>query len=145
MKKVIKYLIIFLIIFLSCVLYYTVNWLYATFGNLTINEVVFQLKVPMKGTNTDFIYDYMKNELLYIIGSSIIIFLLVALPIKDEEKISRKDKRRKRRAKRMKKDTGLMVICSAQRRISQLIHLKSKYIFKLAVSIALLVISIKFL
>ena len=141
MKKFIKYFIIFFIIFLSCVLYYTVNWLYATFGDLTINEVVFQLKVPIKGTNTDFIYDFMSNELWYIIASSIIIYLLVALPKREGKEENRRIRRRKRRAKRMKDDTRLTIISGGQKIIQKLLDFKSKYIFKLAVSITILVMS----
>ena len=34
----------------------TIEWLYDTFGHLSMDEIIFHLKVPMEGTNTDIIF-----------------------------------------------------------------------------------------
>lgn len=65
MKK--KNLAIILIIFISFTIIISVNWLYNNFGNLSFEEIIFHLKVPLEGTNDSFIFNYIKEALPKII------------------------------------------------------------------------------
>ena len=83
MKKtvlgIIKNLLILLILLFSFALVFTINWAYDTFGNLTLEEIVFNLKVPLQGTNKDFFVDYIKNVLPYILGLTIGTFIILSI------------------------------------------------------------------
>ena len=95
MKNIIKHIFMFIILLFSFTLLFTVNWLYKTFGNLTLEEIAFQLKVPMDGANTDFYYNYAINVLPYILISTIASFLFFCF-------IFKKKKYKLQKAKRMK-------------------------------------------
>lgn len=134
MKNAIKHIIMFIIILFSFTLIFTVDWLYKTFGNLTLEEVVFQLKVPMEGTNTDFYFDYAKNALLYILISTIATFTILCFLFK-------KKKFKKPKAKRMKgshADTGTSLVVYKKFRIDP------KFMRKIICTLAILVISISY-
>lgn len=134
MKNAIKHIIMFIIILFSFTLLFTVNWLYKTFGNLTLEEVVFQLKVPMEGTNTDFYFDYAKNALPYILISTIATFTILCFLFK-------KKKFKKPKAKRMKgshADTGTSLVVYKKFRIDP------KFMHKIICTLAILVISISY-
>lgn len=61
-----------------------IEWLYDTFGHLSMDEIIFHLKVPMEGTNTDIVWDCMKECLWkVIIPVGIISFMLIYPMIKD--------------------------------------------------------------
>ena len=61
-----------------------IEWLYDTFGNLSMDEIIFHLKVPMEGTNTDLIGGCIKQCLLKaVIPVVIISFMLIYPMIKD--------------------------------------------------------------
>lgn len=53
-----KNIITILLVFLSAFLLFSFYWLYANTGNVTVEQLLFHLKVPIKGTNTDMIWDY---------------------------------------------------------------------------------------
>ena len=132
MKKIIKDVIIYIILFLSFTIIFTVNWLYKTFGNLSLEEVVFQLKVPMVGTNTDFYFDYAKNALPYIVICATAFFLIVLFLFKTK-------KYKKPKAKRMKeshvnKEMGLVIY--------KRFRINTKTFWKYVCSLTILVISI---
>lgn len=61
MKKKMAYTITVVCILLAVMLAVVINWLYNSFGNLTINEVIFQLKVPMQGTSTQQVWEFFKQ------------------------------------------------------------------------------------
>ena len=62
----------------------TVDWLYDTFGHLSMDEIIFHLKVPMEGTNTDIIFTFFKQCLLKVIfPTAIISFVLIYPMVKD--------------------------------------------------------------
>lgn len=134
MKNTIKHIIMFIILLFSFTLMFTVNWLYKTFGNLTLEEVVFQLKVPMEGTNTDFYFNYAKNVLPYILISTIATFTLLCF-------IFKKKKFKKPKAKRMKgthSDPGTSLVVYKRFRID------TKFLFKVICSLVILAISIRY-
>lgn len=62
----------------------TIEWLYDTFGHLSMDEIIFHLKVPMEGTNTDIIWTFMKEcALKVIIPVGILSFMLIYPMLKD--------------------------------------------------------------
>jgi len=78
MKKKTAYIIIIVCLIISVTTTIIINWLYNAFGNLTINEIIFQLKVPMQGTNTQMIWDFLiKCPWKIIAITAILIFALI--------------------------------------------------------------------
>lgn len=62
----------------------TVEWLYDTFGHLSMDEIIFNLKVPIQGANTDIIYTFVKECLWKLImPTAIISFVLIYPMVKD--------------------------------------------------------------
>lgn len=101
MKKRKSVVCILIILFLLIAFGMTVGieWAYDTFGHLSIDEVIFHLKVPMEGTNTDLIWTFAKQCLWKVIVPTIIIsFVLIYPMVKDlkiiEDKIHTSEKRR---------------------------------------------------
>ena len=133
MKNTIKHIILFLILLFSFTLIFTVDWLYKTFGNLTLEEVLFQLKVPMEGTNTDFYFDYIKDVLPYILICSISVFAILCLLFKK--------KKFKQKAKRMK---GSHVDTETSLVVYKKLRVDPKFICKIICTFAILVISLSY-
>ncbi len=132
MKKtvlgIIKNLLILLILLFSFALVFTINWAYDTFGNLTLEEIVFNLKVPLQGTNKDFFVDYIKNVLPYILGLTIGTFIILSI-------IFKKKKIKPKKAKRMKEKTTSLVIYKK-------FKINFRYLLKLTTCIIILVCSV---
>ncbi len=84
MKKRIACIVIVICLLIAFGATVTVDWLYDTFGNLSMDEIIFHLKVPMEGTNTDIIFTFVKQCLWkVIIPTAIIAFALIYPMIKD--------------------------------------------------------------
>lgn len=66
-----------LIILISIAMIISINWLYNNFGNLSFEEIVFHLKVPLEGTNDSFIFNYLKEALPKIIIYTILICVIL--------------------------------------------------------------------
>ena len=81
MKKKIMCTLIIICIFLGFTAIVGTQWLYDTFGNLSMDEIIFHLKVPMEGTNTDLIFQFFKDCTLRIIVPTIIISFILIYPI----------------------------------------------------------------
>ena len=47
---------------LSVLLALSVRWMFATWTNLSMDELVYHLTAPLDGTNTDMIWDYMTRQ-----------------------------------------------------------------------------------
>ena len=62
MKKRIAYIVIVVCLLIAFGATVTINWLYETFGHLSMDEIIFHLKVPMEGTNTDIIFTFFKES-----------------------------------------------------------------------------------
>lgn len=61
-----------------------IEWLYETFGNLSMDEIVFHLKVPMEGTNTDLVWVCIKQCLFkVVVPVAILSFMLIYPMVKD--------------------------------------------------------------
>ena len=95
-KKIIAILIVvcLLIAFGATV---TIEWLYETFGHLSMDEIIFHLKVPMEGTNTDIVYLYIKECLWKVILPTLIISIILIYPMLKDIKIINKIHTSKRR------------------------------------------------
>ena len=93
-KKIISALIIICLLIAFGTLV-TVEWLYDTFGHLSMDEIVFHLKVPMEGTNTDIVWTYIKQcSLKIIIPTALISSILIYPMMKDVKKIKTSQKKR---------------------------------------------------
>ena len=73
----IKNFIVFIILLMSYTLLFSMIWVYNTFGNIGLEEIMFQINVPMTGTNTDYYYNYAQNALTYIILCTFFSFLVI--------------------------------------------------------------------
>lgn len=127
MKKFItflKNLLIFIIVLFSFILIFTIDWLYKTFGNLTLEEIVFQLNVPFTGSNTDYYYDYAQKALPLIIICTVISFIIICMFFK----------RKKIKGVHFTENTSLIVY--------KKFRIDTKFLGKLAVSILVLIGSI---
>ena len=64
MKNKKKLILIYIIILLSILLVNTADWFLAIFDGLSIEEILFHLKVPLTGSNNDFFSDFLKGPFL---------------------------------------------------------------------------------
>ena len=72
-KKRISNIAIVICVFIAVTATIVIDWLYDAFGNLSINEIVFQLKVPMQGTSTQLVEDFLiKCPWKIILGTAIL-------------------------------------------------------------------------
>ena len=98
-KKMIIGLIIIILLLIAFGTTVTIEWLYDTFGHLSMDEIIFHLKVPMEGTNTDIIFIFLKECLLKVIIPTVIIaFILIYPMVRNlkfiDDKIHTSEKRR---------------------------------------------------
>ena len=83
-EKRIAYIVIVVCLLIAFGTTVTINWLYETFGHLSMDEIIFHLKVPMEGTNMDIIFTFLKECLWKVILPTIIIsFALIYPMVKD--------------------------------------------------------------
>ena len=86
MKKRIAKILIVIFLLIAFILTISIEWLYNNFGNLSMEEIIFHLKVPMQGTNTDMIWKYIAQCPWKIIILTAIMSMLLINPIKKEPK-----------------------------------------------------------
>lgn len=134
MKNIIKNVIVFVILFLAFTLVFSTNWVFSLFGNISIEEIIFQIRVPMTDANTDYYFNFATKALPLIVISTVGSFVLLNLIFK---------KRKKRFPKRMKgahyetSETSLVVYKS--------FRIDFRFVGKLVISCLALVISINYL
>lgn len=84
MKKLIPSIVIVICLLIAFGATVTIEWLYDTFGHLSMDEIIFHIKVPMEGSNTDIIWTFAKQCLWKVtIPTTIIAFALIYPMIKD--------------------------------------------------------------
>ena len=84
MRKKIACIIIVICLLIAFGATVTIEWLYDTFGHLSMDEIVFHLKVPIEGTNTDLVWVCIKECLWKVIlPVGVISFMLIFPMIKD--------------------------------------------------------------
>jgi len=88
-KKVVS-IVIVVSLFIAFTLLISVEWLYENLGGLSIDEIVFHLKVPMKGTSTDMIWKYLIQCPWKIIVVTAIVSGMLIYPMKKDLKIINK-------------------------------------------------------
>ena len=86
MKKNVAYVIIVVCVLIAVAGTVAIDWLYKAFGNLTIDEIIFQLKVPMKGTSPQMIWEFLKQCPWKIIVLTTILTFLLIYPIQKNKK-----------------------------------------------------------
>lgn len=75
--NIVKNVIVAVILFVAFLLLFSMDWILNNFGLLTPEKLIFQLKVPLKGTNTSFIRSFILASLLpSVLLASIFIFLI---------------------------------------------------------------------
>lgn len=60
----------FLFVILAFIITFSINWFKVTFSDVSLEQLLFHLKVPLEGSNMDFIFDYfnwMKDYIIYLI------------------------------------------------------------------------------
>ena len=70
-------LFIISLIFLAEFLFFSVLWIYLNTGNVTLEQLIFHLKVPIKGTDEGVIWDYIKWTSSRVIILTLIISVLI--------------------------------------------------------------------
>ena len=88
-KKVVSKIIV-ISLAIAFTLLISIEWLYANLGGLSIDEIIFHMKVPMKGTNTDLVWKYLIQCPWKIIASTILVSWLLIYPMKRDLKIINK-------------------------------------------------------
>lgn len=81
MKKVIVSIIIGICLLTSIGGTVIIEWLYEAFGNLSMDEIIFHIKVPMQGVNADAVLDCIRECAGKIIISTAILSFLLIFPI----------------------------------------------------------------
>ena len=59
MKRPYLHLALTLIIFIASLIATSTKWVLSTFDNLSMDQIIFHLKVPLKGSNNDFLADFL--------------------------------------------------------------------------------------
>jgi len=80
-EKTIVCIIIITCILLSFASTITIRWLYDNFGNLAMEEIIFHMKVPLEGTDSSWIYKYIKDCVIKILLPTIVISFILIYPI----------------------------------------------------------------
>lgn len=48
-----------ILVFLAAILFFSIEWMFQTWSNLSMDELIYHLNTPLDGTNMDMIYDYL--------------------------------------------------------------------------------------
>ena len=89
MKKKTISIIIIILVLLAFAVTVSVEWMYNTFGHLSLDEIVFHIKLPMDGANTDIIFKYIWQSIPIIIMCTVVVSFLLIYPIKKNIKINK--------------------------------------------------------
>lgn len=80
-------MVIQLIVFLVFLIYFSMGWCAANFGNIGLSEIVFTLNMPLKGTASSYFYSYFANAFLPTLTGFGIELFLYFFPGKHQYKI----------------------------------------------------------
>lgn len=81
------------LIFLSAFIVLSIYWIYTSTGNVTLEQLIFHLKVPIKGTNVGMIWDYVRWTFPRVLAATILISCIILL---FEKKINLKKQKTKK-------------------------------------------------
>ena len=90
MKKRIAGIVIIVCLLIAFTGVITVDWLYDNMGNLTVEKIIFHLKVPAEGTNTELVWKYLIQCPWKILIPTIILSFILIYPMKKDLKIINK-------------------------------------------------------
>lgn len=74
-KKII-YILFLLLLLLNLFIYFGMNWVVKNVGVLSVDEVIFHLKVPLQGTSHNMINDFIYNGIVPTVVTFIIIIII---------------------------------------------------------------------
>ena len=77
MSKKISKIVGFLILIISFFFFSGSLWIKNTFGSVTVEEIIFNMKVPLEGTNTTFIYSFILEVLIVSIVLAVISYFIL--------------------------------------------------------------------
>ena len=89
MKKKIKstlgYAVVFLLVFSGALLAFAARWAVNSFGDISVDEIIFHLRVPLEGTEGDVLKEFAVQALLPTIVITIFFLFLRAFSKKREK------------------------------------------------------------
>ena len=88
MKVKISKIIGFILLFLSFLFIFSASWALNTFGNVTVEEIVFTFMIPQDGMNMDTVYSYILESLLITILFSLLFYYVLLREYKREIKVN---------------------------------------------------------
>lgn len=91
MKKIIASIIIIICLLTAFSSTVVVEWLYNNFDNLPMDEIIFHLKVPIRGANTDIVEEAFNECIWKIINPTLIIAAILVIPMIKNLKIAKWD------------------------------------------------------
>ncbi len=77
MSKKVSKILGFLVLLISFFFFSASLWLKNTFGDVTVEEIIFNMKVPLVGTDTTFVYSFIREVLIVTIVLAIIAYFLI--------------------------------------------------------------------
>ena len=129
--NIVKNFIVFIIILISYILFFSTIWIYKNFGNIGLEEISFQIRVPMGGANTYYYYNYAQTALPGILIATLLTFIIICLIFKKKKKYPKRMK-----GVKAEKSTALVVY--------KRFKIDKKYIGKLVCSFIVLIICVTF-
>lgn len=83
MKKTCKNILMFILLFISAILVFTPIWIRNVFGDVTLDEAIFNLNVPLKGSDVgSYVIDGIKRILIPTLVTSIILYVILQFEYK---------------------------------------------------------------
>lgn len=64
---------------IAMLLCFSIKWMFDTWANLTMDELIYHLKAPLEGTNEDMIWDYILKCILLTIIIFIIVYVIMKM------------------------------------------------------------------
>ncbi|MBU9739251.1 LTA synthase family protein [Diplocloster agilis] len=91
MKKFLSYFFVTILIFLSRLVSLAAGWALDTFGNISVDEIIFHLKMPLEGTNPDYFVNFAKSCVLPALTFTLPVLLFIIVFLTINEKVSSLD------------------------------------------------------
>lgn len=82
--RIFRHVIIQLFVFFVFLLYFSMVWCVANFGNIGLSEIVFTLNMPLKGTASSYFYSYFWNAFLPTLIGFCVELVLYFFPAKNQ-------------------------------------------------------------
>lgn len=82
--EIFRHTVIQLTVFLVFLIYFSMVWCAANFGNIGLSEIVFTLNMPLKGTASSYFYSYFVNAFLPTLTGFGLELILYFFPWKDQ-------------------------------------------------------------